>query len=149
TGEQLGSDPASGMVFAQTGLVAGLSLGPVVGATSDATARIWARGQHGNVLRVQYRRTGDATWLTSGQVTFDGSKDFTAVVPLGGLAPATSYEYRPVVDCSVDTLSPGAFRTQASPGAATHVRFAYGADFHYSNIPFNIFPQIAAKNPDF
>jgi alkaline phosphatase D len=125
-----------------------VSLGPLVGAVTDRSVRIWARGARPGELRVQYRVSGTAAWTTApATAAFDAARDHTAVVTVTGLTPATAYEYRLGVDCVVDPLSKGVFRTLPAPASTGRVRFAFGADL--TGPPYSGFPNVAAGNPDF
>ncbi|MFP2924494.1 alkaline phosphatase D family protein [Pyxidicoccus sp. 3LG] len=157
-GEAPSSDPKSGMVGVYRGLVPGLALGPVVSAVTDSSVKVWARGHASRTFRVQYKPASSGVWLTSAEALFDASKDFTAVVTLTGLAANTPYDYRPVVDCDVDSQSQATIGTLRTPGTAGTFRFAFGADVSagwiYEPDPakttqVEIFDGITEKNPDF
>jgi len=147
-GESIPGQSAAGVVRVVAGLSGAVSLGPLVGAASSSGVRIWARGARPGDLRVQYRVNGTSAWTTAtGFAAFDSARDHTAVVTVTGLAPATSYEYRLAVDCLVDPLARGTFRTLPTPGNTGRVRFAFGADL--TGPPYTGFPNVAAKNTDF
>jgi phosphodiesterase/alkaline phosphatase D-like protein len=152
-GEALPGQPASGIATVASGLISGVAIGGMVGAASDTTARIWARGTRATALRVQHRPSGAAMWTTSAPVTFNSARDHTAALTLTGLAATTTYEYRLAVDCDVDPLSRATFRTLDPVGVPGTFRFAYGADIaHPSNFggrSYAVFDHIAAANPDF
>jgi phosphodiesterase/alkaline phosphatase D-like protein len=152
-GEALPGQPASGIATVASGLISGVAIGGMVGATTDTTARVWARGTRAAALRVQHRPSGTATWTTSAAATFNAARDHTAAVTLTGLAANTTYEYRLAVECDVDPLSRATFRTLDPAGAPGTFRFAYGADLaHPSNFggrSYAAFDHVAAANPDF
>ncbi|HZM81707.1 MAG TPA: alkaline phosphatase D family protein [Candidatus Limnocylindrales bacterium] len=146
-GEAIPGQPAAGVVTVVSGLSGAVSLGPIAGGVTDTTARIWARGARRGNLYAQYRVAGTTAWTTAPAfATFDATRDHTAVVTLTGLSPATAYEYRLAVDCTVDPLSKGTFRTLPS-NQSSRVRFAFGADINGQ--PFSGFPNVVARNPDF
>jgi phosphodiesterase/alkaline phosphatase D-like protein len=147
-GEAIPGQPAAGVATLIAGLTGTVSMGPLVGGVTDTTARLWARGARPGELRVQYRVAGTSTWTTAATgTTFNSALDHTAVVTLTGLAPATSYEYRLAVDCTVDPLSRGTVRTVPAPSGTSRVRFAYGADL--AGPPYSGLANVAARNPDF
>lgn len=147
-GEAIPGQPAAGVVTVVSGLSGAVSMGPLTGAVTDTTARIWARGARPGTLRVQYRVAGTTGWTTAAATaTFNAALDHTAVVTVTGLAPATSYEYRLAMDCTADPLGTGTFRTAAAPSSTGRVRFGYGADI--ANPPYAGYTNVASKNPDF
>jgi phosphodiesterase/alkaline phosphatase D-like protein len=147
-GEAIPGQPASGVVTLVSGLAGAVSIGPLTGAASPTTARIWARGARPGTLRVQYRVAGTSTWtLAPATATFNASLDHTGVVTVSGLSPSTNYEYRLVVDCVADPLSDGKLRTAANPSTGGRARFAYGADI--AGPPYAGFTNVTSKNPDF
>jgi alkaline phosphatase D len=146
--EAIPGQPAAGVATVVAGLTGTVSVGPLVGGVTDTTARLWARGARPGELRVQYRVAGTSTWTTAGVgATFNSALDHTAVVTVTGLVAARSYEYRLAVDCTVDPLSRGTFRTLPAPSSVGRVRFAYGADL--TGQPYPGLTNVAAKNPDF
>jgi len=88
-GEAIPGQPAAGVATAVSGLSGAVSLGPLVGAATDTSVRIWARGAGPGTLQVQYRVSGATGWATAATTAaFDATRDHTAVVT--GLAPATA-----------------------------------------------------------
>lgn len=157
-GEAPNSDPSSGMVGVYRGLVPGLSLGPIAGAVTSNSVKLWARGYAARSFRVQYKPTSSSIWLTSAEALFDPAHDYTAVLTLTGLASNTSYDYRPVVDCDVDSQSQGSSKTLLAPGSTGSFRFSFGADISqgwiYESDPAKsaqtqVFDVASAMNPDF
>jgi phosphodiesterase/alkaline phosphatase D-like protein len=143
----LPGQPASGAVTIVGGLTTGITRGGLVGAVTDSTVRIWARGNHVSELKLQYRPVGTSAWTTAPGTAFNANHDLTAVIALSGLLPNETYEYRLAADCLVDPLSQSRFRTLPPPGAPGTVRFAYGADL--LGRPFAGLTNMAAKNPAF
>jgi phosphodiesterase/alkaline phosphatase D-like protein len=145
--------PAGGGVNLVAGLTSGVSLGGLVGATTDHDAKVWARGTHAGQLQVQYRPAGASAWTTSAGVAFDAARDLTAVVTLAGLSAGTAYDYRLAVDCQVDGLSQAGLTTLPVAGAPGRISFALGADTlqpsAHSQLPFPVFDAVAAQRPGF
>lgn len=81
-----------------------LSLGPSVGALSSSSASVWVRAeprQGGSLFAVEVRERDaeGASWRSGGEpAVLTSATDHTGVVRVGGLAPATTYEYRVLVD---------------------------------------------------
>jgi hypothetical protein len=147
-GEAIPVQPAAGVITVVSGLSGAVSVGPLIGAATDTSVRIWARGARPGELRVQYRVRGATGWTTaSATAAFDATRDHTAVVTVTGLAPAAAYDYRLAVDCVVDPLSKGIVRILPAPASTGRVRFAFGADL--ASRPYTGFTNVAARNPDF
>jgi hypothetical protein len=154
--------PASGLVAWIGGLVSGLGLGGLVGATTGSTAKIWVRGNDAGQFQVQYRPAATTGWTTAPAVPFGSlsGADLAAVSTLTGLAADSRYEYRIAVDCRVVPFSTGRFRTLA-PASAGSVRFGYGADMlqpsaqsargsgQRTQKPFRILDHVVAGDPAF
>jgi phosphodiesterase/alkaline phosphatase D-like protein len=145
-GEALPGEPAGGVVNLVAGLSGAVSIGGLVGAVSDTSVRIWGRGARPGQLRVQYRAAGAPMWTSTAGVAFDPARDHTAVVVVAGLVTATRYEYRLAVDCVVDPLSTGAFRTLPALASTGRVRIGYGADLLRAQ--YSGFSNVAATNPE-
>ena len=102
--------------------------GPMVGAPTPNSIRVWARvsGTFDVVLEVSARR--DFAELRASQpVRADASSDFTAVVSVDGLSPATSYYYRLRIDGVLDRYQPLPYRTRTAPRGRSAFRAAFGS----------------------
>lgn len=112
-----------------------LTHGPLLGAVSDRSVKIWARIDRAGRFRVRYQAEGareSARYTTSGLASAES--DFTAVAVLEGLRPATRYDYSLERSASGSewepspTLATSRFRTLRSPGTPGKLRFVVGAD---------------------
>lgn len=153
TGEALDGFPAGGALAVVSGLGANLSIGAGLGAVTDTSVRVWARGTHPSELRAQYRVAGTTAWTTTQPVTFNPALDHTAVLSLTGLTVRTTYDYRLVTGCAVDPLTTGRFRTLPAAGTPSRTRFVYGADFQHPSVflgrSFSVLDHVAAYDSDF
>ena len=144
----LGWRPVSDRWYAAEAAV-GLSLGPVLGSPTDRGLTVWGRGAGDGAFQVEVRRPG-ASW--AGQVSpsapFEADRDYTAVVTLDGLTPATSYDYRVLVN-GQPLPDGGSFRTLPESSAPTAFRFAVGGDLSAQNAPFSILNRVVDWQPDF
>ncbi len=102
--------------------------GPMVGAPSATSIRIWSRvsGTFDVVLEVSPSR--DFTDVRASQpVRADSSTDFTAVNQVDGLSPATYYYYRLRIDGVLDRYQPLPYRTRTAPRGRSAFRAAFGS----------------------
>jgi phosphodiesterase/alkaline phosphatase D-like protein len=130
-----------------------LTHGPVLGAITDRSVRVWARGDGEGRLAVRYAPV-DAPddEIRSAAVPFDRTLDRTAVVLIDGLAPDTSYRYTLETmsaggEHGVRATEPASFHTLGPEGEPTRIRFAVGADVRGAVVPG--FADVAEVGPDF
>jgi len=130
-----------------------LTHGPVLGAVSDRSIKVWARSGGREKLSVRlWPADSEAEMRCSAPVPFAKDEDGTAVASLEGLEPSTAYVYRLELigegeSCGTAASSAKTFRTLPKAGSPARVRFAVGADVQGSDIPG--FTGIAATKPDF
>ncbi|PYQ45686.1 MAG: alkaline phosphatase [Acidobacteria bacterium] len=126
-------------------LVEPLTVGPIVGYTTDTTCRLWGRGPDAAGARVfgVARAFPAATRLpvAEGQFKMMAKFDYTGVVDLMGLVADTAYDYEIGFvrgEAAWDALpdgapldwngaSSGAVRTNAPPGTPAPVSFVLGS----------------------
>jgi phosphodiesterase/alkaline phosphatase D-like protein len=142
----------SGTVFIFPGLAqqSRVKVGPLVGAVSSTSARLWARADRPSSLAFEYRLAG-APWpgVTASPLSLGTGTDLAGSILIEGLAPDTAYEYRAQLDGQVQVGSEGSFRTLPAPGVPSPIAFALGADLHYGNDPYPILDHIGSHAPAF
>jgi hypothetical protein len=143
----------SGTVFVLPGLwpQSRVKFGPLVGATSDTSVRLWARADRPASLAFEYHLAG-LPWpgVTSAPLALSTTTDLTGSITITtGLTPDTAYEYRAHLDGSILPETEGSFRTLPPTGAATPLTFALGADLEYGYDPYPIFDHVASHAPAF
>jgi alkaline phosphatase D len=125
--------------------------GPLVGAVTDTTAKVFARTDAKANVLVEY-----STDPSLASVTRSPSKktmsfsDFTAVLPLSGLAPETTYYYRVTVNGVAQQSAPyPSFRTFPAQGAPREFRFAVLSDLDHvaDGRAAPVYEQVAAQAP--
>ena len=109
-----------------------LMQGPMLGAVSPTEAKIWVRTSGEFPVTIQYAATRDfASFLETEPVVVRKADDYTAVITIGGLDPATQYFYRITTDGIPDRylkmLKPLRFKTAPRPGADADLRIAFGS----------------------
>lgn len=130
--------------------VPGLSLGPILGAVTDTSVKVWVRADRDGWFRVRYRETTADDVMVSEPVEILRDDDFTATVLLSGLKPSTDYRYEVVLSTDLGELvhpDELAFRTLPSSGQPLALRFAVGADINQTSIP--ALDEVAGMNPAF
>jgi len=131
-------------------VLAGPTLGPVVGAVTETSARVLLRpaiaGEWGLVVWPV-----DGTEAAAARVTghADAAEDFTTEFLVTGLLPATSYRYRVVGEGASESLMEGSFHTMPPRGSATVLTLAVGScanDFAFKVQP--IWKELVKASPD-
>ncbi|QDT67258.1 Alkaline phosphatase D precursor [Planctomycetes bacterium MalM25] len=117
--------------------------GPMLGCVTDSSARVWVRTP--GAARVRVRCDG----RKSEEVTTTARNDFTALIDLDGLKPATTYRYDVLVDgVSAFDGDLAAFRTAPAKGQPAVVTAAFGGGARYNPSKEGIWDVIADHRPD-
>lgn len=143
----------SGTVYVLPGLwpQSRVKFGPLVGAVSDTSVRLWARADRPASLAFEYHLVG-ASWpgVTSPPLALSTTTDLAGSITITtGLTPNTAYAYRAHLDGTILPDTEGSFRTLPATGGATPLTFALGADLEYSYDPYPIFDHVASHAPAF
>jgi alkaline phosphatase D len=130
-----------------------LSHGPLLGAVTDRSIKVWARGEGEAELIVRYA-PADAPELErcSRPVPLEHDRDHIGVAQLAALQAATTYRYsletkRAGEPCATTITEPMSFRTLPARGQPARVRFVVAADVSGADVPG--FADIEAVAPDF
>lgn len=107
--------------------------GPMVGAVTETSARIWLRTAAESDVKV-VTRTGPASRAErrSDTARTSSESDYTAVVEINGLEPDSAYSYDVIVD-GRPALGPDypAFRTFPTPGEPSRFKVGFGGGAGY------------------
>ncbi len=126
-----------------------LSHGPMVGATTDSTTRLWGRADAERRVEIYVAPSTriDGTLPVAYRYP-QASRDFTFVADIEGLSPRTSYDYRFVIDG--ETVGEGTFRTApADEPAEVTIGIASCAKTIVDRAPEQLaFGPLAAEDPD-
>ncbi len=142
------NSPASAAVadaLQGTGLLLPCCIGDV---TADG-AVVWLRAENDGEVAVEYAR--DASFkdaLKTASIRVLSDNDYTAKIPLDGLASGITYYYR----AALADHKPGPisrFVTAQRADQPATVRFAFSGDTRQNFQPFAIMDAIRAKQPDF
>jgi alkaline phosphatase D len=127
--------------------------GPVIGGVTHESARAVVRTSGACGVRLEFATAIDFSGsIASTSATADDAHDFFATVSVAGLAPATTYYYRVLLD---DVIQPavGTFRTFPVPGTGTTFTFAFGscqqATGDTTSFDGRIWPWVAQAQPEF
>ena len=106
--------------------------GPMIGAVTDSTVKVWMRVGGEFPVVVKYREAGtDSEFESSGAITSSAENDLVIVHDLAGLKPNTKYEYTYTVgggqDAYIRPATPFTFRTAPAPGAPAVFSVATGS----------------------
>jgi len=127
----------------------GLSLCYVTGDVTPEKATIWLRAEPNSQVFLHYSKEPGLSGFSSiGPFPVDGDADYTAVIELEKLEPATTYYYR----AAVAGKQPGYiahFVTAPRPDDAAKVSFCFSGDTRESYKPFTIMNAVRAQQPDF
>jgi alkaline phosphatase D len=128
----------------------GLLHGPMLGAVTQTSARVWVRTLAESAVEVRVSAKGDFAnpdARASGRT--NAAADFTGVVEVGSLKPATNYSYRVLLDGKpVDRGEFQAFRTFPADDTTAPVRIAFGGCAMYHPPHERIWDTIRLRDPD-
>lgn len=128
--------------------------GPMVGAVSPDSARLWMRATGRFPVAVRYGRKADLSDArTSAAVDAVPSNDYVARFTLDGLEPGTTYYYRPLVNEKpakyLDTLPAFSFHTAPQAGRAARFRIGFGSCARWQEYPVQpIWTSLRLWEPD-
>lgn len=135
-----------------------LTHGPVVGAVTESSARVFARTDQAAEVTIRYSETEDfAGAITGTTEQTTAEHDFTTILPLTGLEAATVYYLDLVVD-GVPQLAPPypRFKTFPVPGTPAPFKVVVLNDFGENGsskrpVPGKVrtFERASEENPDF
>lgn len=127
----------------------GLTHGPVVGAVTPNSARVFIRTNQAAQAQIAYglRADGSDAKLSAGSAT-EADADFTMQLELNGLAPDTTYYLNVLVDGTEQANAPLAkFKTFPPDGTAEAFTWVMLTDFSQKASP--AFAHAARENPAF
>ncbi len=131
-----------------------LMQGPMVGAVAPTEAKIWVRTSGEFPVTIQYTSTPDfAQFSETEPVTPLKSNDYTEVITVAGLEPATEYFYRLTTDGIPDRylkmLKPFRFETAPLPGSDADLRIVFGSCPKWQDDRIQpIWPWVGHYEPD-
>ncbi len=134
-----------------------LTHGPVVGAVTDTTARVFARTNQGAEVNLRYGRAADLREASQARQSTSAGHDFTTIISLATLEPATVYYLDIVVNGVSQLAFPyPQFKTFPPLGAPVSFRFVILNDFGETGstqppVPYKVatFKNADAEHPDF
>lgn len=128
-----------------------LTHGPVVGAVTDSTARVFVRTDRAAQVQIMYWAAPnlDFALLSQPRTTIEDS-DLTTQIPLTGLHSSTLYYLNVLVDNVPQSAQPLAqFKTFPAKGAAVDFKFVILTDMHSPTADLGTFNAASLENPDF
>lgn len=124
--------------------------GPLVGHMTDASASFWVRTAGESNVRVDVRPDDEARDIVAtGTARSTAASDFTCVVTLNGLKPATRYSYVVRIDDhDPPPDSARSFRTFPAAGQPASFRIAFGGGAGYVPPHERMWDTIRNRQPD-
>jgi len=130
-----------------------LSHGPLLGAISESSVRIWARAAGmapaTYSMAVEYGEAGEVTGTLSSSIQLLDAQDYTGTVEVSGLTPGTDYWFRIWLDGAEVVGSDGTFSTLPTAASSNLLRFGFGSCNDHLEMPYPLFATIAADDVDF
>ncbi len=123
--------------------------GPMIGNVTDHSVDIWVRTRRGATVHAVVATDADFSHpFVSQEEVVTLETDFSAVLRLSGLRPATTYNYRIVVDGEATQRPSFRFRTSSVAHQPTKLRFAFGGGAGYVPQHERMWTTIDAAHPD-
>ncbi len=124
--------------------------GPMIGATTARSVTFWGRASGEFDVVVEYSTDRNLQGaVQSAPVRATAADDHTVRITVTGLAPATRYYYRLLVDGVPDRYRLTPFATRTAPAGAAPFRLAFGSCArHQLDAEQPIFRAIGAAEPD-
>jgi len=127
----------------------GLSLCYVTGDVTPDGAMVWLRAEPNSQVFLQYSKEPSLSdFVSIGPFPVKGDADYTALIELEKLEPATTYYYRAALT-GKQAGHIARFVTAPKPDDAARVSFCFGADTRESYKPFTVMNAVRAQHPDF
>jgi alkaline phosphatase D len=127
----------------------GLSLCYMTGDVTPDGAMVWLRAEPNSQVFLQYSKEPSLSDFSSiGPFLVKGDADYTALIELEKLEPATTYYYRAALT-GKQAGHIARFVTAPKPDDAARVSFCFGADTRESYKPFTVMNAVRAQRPDF
>lgn len=128
--------------------------GPMLGAVSPDSARLWMRATGRFPVAIRYGHKPDLSDArTSAAIDATPTNDYVAKLTLQELEPATRYYYRPLVDNKpakyLETLPAFSFKTAPEAGRAVRFRIGFGSCARWQEYPVQpIWTSLRLWEPD-
>jgi len=108
--------------------------GPVLGAMTDTSVKVWVRTAAETTVQVQAGTSADMSGaVKSPIVSTKASADFTAVAEVAGLKSDTVYHYQVLIGGKPVKIAPApTFRTFPAPGSKSKFQVVFGGGAGYT-----------------
>ena len=128
----------------------GLVHGPMLGAVTPRSVRLWVRTEEEGDFEVRIARGWDLLHpVASARGETRSADDYTGVVEIAGLEPGTEYAYRLFIGGrEVPRGSEWRFSTPPTEEAAARVRIAFGSCSQYMPVNERVWDTIRLRRPD-
>ena len=107
--------------------------GPMLGAVTHDSARFWLRTASETTVRIRVRPEEAGEPILSAKVRTERKRDYTAVIEVNALAPATRYTYEVLAAGKPVPLEPPPrLTTFPTPGRSGTIRVGFGSGVGYT-----------------
>ena len=120
--------------------------GPLVGSVTDSSAAFWVRTAREAPVRAIVTSVATGERHESPEVSTRAEADYTAVVRIEGLEPATAYDHRLLIDGEPQGET-RTLRTFPRRGAPARFDVAFGGGAAYTPEHERVWTTIAARKP--
>ncbi len=117
--------------------------GPIVGALTHTSAKVWARVLDAPAVQIEYSTSPSLESPQTATLSVSAENEFSGTAMLSGLSPSTKYYYRLAGQTTIQS-----FKTLAAPGQTGNYVIAFGSCMHASDKPYPTFNLIAQREPD-
>jgi len=124
--------------------------GPMLGSVTDHGARFWVRTVAALPVTVRVFKPGESSVpVATGKAQVQKKTDYTAIVEVTGLQPATRYTYEVLVDGRLAAAGPDLeFHTFPAQGKPGRFRVAFGGGAGYTPPHERMWNTIDSYHPD-
>ncbi len=122
--------------------------GPMVGHVTDSTARVWVRTAEEAEIKVAVQPAKQKIFKSMPfKARTTAADDYTAVVEVAHLAPATAYRYAVSVDGKRVPIEASVFRTFPKAGAAAKFSVVFGGGAGFTPKHEHMWNILAGRRP--
>ena len=134
-------------VFSLATIAQNITHGPVIGAVTDSSARVYVRSNVAGLAEIEVDTNTSFTSPVSFADSIRTDLDNSVIINLTGLNDDTRYYMRIYVNQQLDSTT-GSFMTFPVPGTADNFTFVFGSCLQNRD-PHNMFQVMLEQNPRF
>ncbi|MCG3164405.1 MAG: hypothetical protein POELPBGB_00159 [Bacteroidia bacterium] len=132
--------------YVLTSVAQNILFGPVTGAVTHASARVFVRSNQAGEVQIQLDTDQNFTNPPTFADSIRTLKDTSTIISVNGLQPSTVYYCRYFINQQQDTIE-SSFKTFPQPGSATDFSFAFGSCMKGADMT-PLFNVMSSHQPD-